>query len=850
MAHAMTRPVVHARAPAAGADTSTSGVRPRRRPPWLGFAPAVLVFLVALAGPYLTPYPATKVVGPISAPPDAKFWMGTDSAGLDVFSQLMAGARTDIVMASVVVLLATSAGAVLGMFIGMNEASPGALGVVGRFLSRVLDFVQALPFVIIGLVAVALYGANVVTLILAASLVLVPLQTRLVRIEVLRVRTEAYLDAARMAGLGEFALMMRHVLPNSARPALENATVVFGVSITLIAALGFLGVALPPPAPEWGSMISRGATDAAVGKWWAAGFPTLALALTMWSVVEASKAAFGWRRAMGSSDRSTATVAKPKPAFMLLLGLLVLILALAAFRNVAGRRVGITHSAPPGVLLVAVAALPTSLAFDDRASGYENMEYNNETSAKLIRYRYVRDDRIGGHQDVSSFEPFLASSFERSADGLHYTFHLRKGVPSLAGHELTADDVVWSFQRKWNSASVTPIMFKGVINTADQVVKLDRYTVRFDIPRASEGPLLLGILCTVGSDIYDSTYLKPHASASDPYAVAWSGQHGNFGFGAYRLKVLKPGQELILAANDRYVLGAPKIKEVIERVIPDPGMRANLLVNRDIDAAVQLRPADIIDLAKRRDMRTYNIPTNNVLALTTNVLDPPFNDVAVRRAFQFAIPYDHIVNDVYKGRAHVMVGLVNPTYPYASDGLPPRVYDPALAKRMLAQAGYTKPVKFTLIVSNAIPDLREVFLQLQTYAAAAGFDVSAQIVPPPGLSYALSSGKFQAYISRDMAVTQSPAYELLNLLEPKSPANHSHWTNSRYYQIVEEGRQFSDPFSPQAGAKWREAQLLWRDESPYVNIATVEPLAAFASDVSGFAHRSDNTVDYSILRKN
>jgi peptide/nickel transport system permease protein len=87
-----------------------------------------------------------------------------------------------------------------------------------------------------------------------------------------------------MAGTSEFMLTLKHVLPNTARPAIANMSVIFGVSVILTAALGFLGAGLPPPTAEWGAMISRGATDAAVGRWWPGTFPALALVAAVGAV--------------------------------------------------------------------------------------------------------------------------------------------------------------------------------------------------------------------------------------------------------------------------------------------------------------------------------------------------------------------------------------------------------------------------------------------------------------------------------------------------------------------------------------------------------------------------------------
>lgn len=272
-------------------ESLTSG-RPkrtaRRRPvsikTVLIFVPLLIVLIVTLVGPWIVPFDPTKVVGAPSQSPNSEFLFGTDSTGLDVFSRTIAGARIDVIIALAVTVAATGAGILIGLTIGMNEAGSKLGGWLARGAARFLDLLEAVPTVIVALVVVSFFGTSSITMILTLSIILAPIQARLVRTEVLRVRGDAYLDAARQAGLSETQLVFRHVLPNSSVPALQNASVVFGLTIILTAALGFLGVGLPPPTPEWGSMITRGAGDAAMGQLWSAGAPAFALCLTVASV--------------------------------------------------------------------------------------------------------------------------------------------------------------------------------------------------------------------------------------------------------------------------------------------------------------------------------------------------------------------------------------------------------------------------------------------------------------------------------------------------------------------------------------------------------------------------------------
>lgn len=246
--------------------------------------PAGFIGFLALIGPSVAPYSPTRIVGIPQQAPSAEHWFGTDATGFDVFSRVLAGAQIDLALGLGAVVLASLAGALIGLAIGSNEAGPGPAGMLARAASRGLDLLQAIPAIVIGMVLISIFGASLLTLVIALAVILAPNQARLVRTETLRVKGEAYLDAARMAGLPEWRITLAHVLPNASWPALENATAIFGSAIFLTAALGFLGVGLNPPTPEWGSMIAIGAPDAVVGRWWAFAFPALATAFSVIAV--------------------------------------------------------------------------------------------------------------------------------------------------------------------------------------------------------------------------------------------------------------------------------------------------------------------------------------------------------------------------------------------------------------------------------------------------------------------------------------------------------------------------------------------------------------------------------------
>jgi peptide/nickel transport system permease protein len=255
--------------------------------------PALIVIGLTVSAPLIVPFDPERGAGSASLSPNGENWFGTDSAGMDVFSRTIAAFRIDIPIALATTVFATVIGITLGLVIGMSESARGPRAWVGRGLARLIDLMESIPAVVLGLVVVAMFGANATTLIAFMSVVLCSGQTRLTRTEVLRIRREAYVDAARMAGESELSLTMRHVLPNAAWPALQNSSVIFAISIILTAGLGFIGAGMPPPTPEWGGMISRGASDALAGRWWSAAFPAAALAITVASFSAAANAVFG-----------------------------------------------------------------------------------------------------------------------------------------------------------------------------------------------------------------------------------------------------------------------------------------------------------------------------------------------------------------------------------------------------------------------------------------------------------------------------------------------------------------------------------------------------------------------------
>jgi peptide/nickel transport system substrate-binding protein len=503
-------------------------------------------------------------------------------------------------------------------------------------------------------------------------------------------------------------------------------------------------------------------------------------------------------------------------------------------------------------IVVAAAAQPSSFAFDFSALGYEAAEYNANCQATLVKNPYnIKSPQGDLEQNYYVFKPYLAESYEVSADGLTYTFHLAKGVKSARGNPLTADDVIYSYERKWKAAtSITPFVTSPAItDPSKQLKKIDDHTVSFTVAEKGYGFTLMSLLANVTAEIYDSTVLKQHASASDPYAVKWSATNGNFGFGPYMLESYTPGSQLVLVANPNHNLGVAPIGKITFNLVSDPGNRATEVKLGSVDVAEQLAPSDVAGMASNKAVQTFTVDSNANTYMTINTSKAPFNNVKVREALAWAIPYSQIIKNVYLGRATPMAGLLDPQAPgYDGTGLPQYVYNPTKAKQLLKEAGVTGNASFTLTVSNAVPDVQETAIQIQSFAKAAGFDVTIQQLPAAAFGTAGSEGNFQVVMQRDYAISQSPPYELLLFFTPKSPLNESKWDDPAFVDAVNAGNALGNPLSKAGGQAWNKAEKIMLEQCPEIWICYVQPLNVVSSKLTGWAHRSDNVIDFFNLK--
>jgi peptide/nickel transport system permease protein len=222
---------------------------------------ACYAILAALA-PELAPHsPVTQDISHALARPSVTHLLGTDQLGRDVLSRIIYGARIDLVAASAAALCAC----VVGTFIGLISGYAG--GWLDAVLTRLMDLVQTIPSFTLLLVLLLVLGPGAGSLVIALAVTHWIAYARLIRGGVLVLRDQDFVAAARLAGLGVARILVRHLLPNVGRQAVTYLASNIILAITAIASLGYLGIGVQPPTPEWGALISDG-QDFLASNWW------------------------------------------------------------------------------------------------------------------------------------------------------------------------------------------------------------------------------------------------------------------------------------------------------------------------------------------------------------------------------------------------------------------------------------------------------------------------------------------------------------------------------------------------------------------------------------------------------
>ncbi len=434
-------------------------------------------------------------------------------------------------------------------------------------------------------------------------------------------------------------------------------------------------------------------------------------------------------------------------------------------------------------------------------------------------------------------EPALAERWERSENGLEWTFFLREGVKFHDGTPFDADAVLFSLNRQHvedheQHEVGDPYIYwaaMGMSDIVDRIEKLDPMTVRFTLKKY-EAPFLANLA-------------MGFASIVSPTAARAKGERFSFepvGTGPFKFVSWHQEQKIVLEANDDYWGGRPEIDRLIFEVVKDKNIRALRFRSGEIQAFDNPGPSELRAVAKMPHARLLQEPGMNVGYLAMNMEHPPFDDVRVRLAMNHAINKQRIIDDVYKGTGTVAKNPIPPTLRGYNDEVEDFAYDPAKAKALLAEAGLAEGFKarlwFMPVARPYMPDGKKVAEAIQLDLAEVGIQVD------------LVTYDWATYLERtkkgdhDMALLgwtgdngdpDNFLFVLLSKTAATKPANNiSFYRNEEFNSLLVRAKESTDPAERES--LYRQAQVVFHADPPWVCMAHNIQTVVLHQDVEGY----------------
>jgi peptide/nickel transport system substrate-binding protein len=363
--------------------------------------------------------------------------------------------------------------------------------------------------------------------------------------------------------------------------------------------------------------------------------------------------------------------------------------------------------------------------------------------------------------DSTVFTPELAESWEILDEGKTLIFHLRKDATFHDGSPVTAEDVKYSFDRAVAAGGFPTIqMAAGSLTSPDQFSVVDEYTFKITFEKANKLSLpdcAVPVPCIVNKKL-----VQQHTTDADPWGLEWT-QRNDAGGGGFKVQSWKPGDQLVLTRFDEWKSGPlPELKRIVVRQIASPGTRRALLEKGDVDISVGLPPKDYAELAKAGEVKVVGTPVQgDLLFIDMNVQMKPFDNLKVRQAIAYAIPYQQIMDGALYNRGVPMFGTdpATTSFPPAWPTPSPFSTDLEKAKALLAEAGMPDGFETTLSFDLSQATTREpIAILVQESLAKIGVKVTIEKVPGANWFANMASKKMPFVIAEFYPWLDYPEY--------------------------------------------------------------------------------------------
>lgn len=445
--------------------------------------------------------------------------------------------------------------------------------------------------------------------------------------------------------------------------------------------------------------------------------------------------------------------------------------------------------------------------------------------------------------DTETIVPTFAESFEPDAEQRVWTLRLRRGVTFASGNELTAADVKWSKDRGFAAQSNVAGIYRTIgLTEADQVRVVDDYTVEFHQAFPSA---LTRQIQAISLYVFDSRQAQEHATEDDPWATEWFTNNPPTG-GYFQVANATQGQQVELTANAGYPgPEPPQIGTIRLTVVPAAANQRLQLQNGDVDIALGLSRRDAQDLRGAEGIQVLTAASNEQVAIQMSMTTAPFDDVNVRKALAYAVPYEQIIANVYGDDARPAQSLV----PLDMPGYDPRGYPYAynldLARQALDAAGVTS-VRAELVLETDNEVQQQIAVLVQSEAAKVGIELELTPLDPATLGERREQRSIPLQITTGQLWVNDVEYMLATSFVEGAALNYSNYTHPEVEQIYEDSHTIVD--EADRNQLWLRVQEILAEDVPWAIICQPNFNLPVREHVTGWVQPMDGLARLRYLR--
>ncbi|MGI4862191.1 MAG: ABC transporter substrate-binding protein [Janthinobacterium lividum] len=525
--------------------------------------------------------------------------------------------------------------------------------------------------------------------------------------------------------------------------------------------------------------------------------------------------------------------------------------ALLAARDAgAAQQASETGAAPTRREIVRVLAQGAPNSLDPHGDSFNRESIGAFTNVydRLLQFDRTPIPGHAYHYDYQHMKGELATAFDSLDNGRAWRFHLRRDARFHSGALVTANAVKWSLDRAVTLPASKRQLASGSLTDPAQFVVEDPFTLRIDLPRPDR--YALPNLALSYTSILDADTIRAHAGADDPWGAAWL--RGNAaGGGAYRVADWQSGQRVDYVRNDAWRSGPlPYMRRALVQAVPEAANRSAALARGDADIALQLAPRDFDAVGKLPGVTTLSIPlTNTFRFIAFNTQRKPFNDVRVRQAIAFALPYEDLFSGVAQGHGTRLFGAApgsapTPRWPQ------PYPYSTRLdqARALLKEAGLPNGFKTTLTYNTTDSDIAEpAALLVQQSLKAVGIDITIEKAPGAQWGALQTEKRLPFFIDWSSAWLNDPDYFYRIFFEGDWRWNVASFNDPALVKLTDAARWETDP--ARYDALMRQAAALVIRAAPLLPLWLPSFDIAMRNDLRGFTYYIHGQVDFRPLQR-